>query len=140
MIKTQALTMTYQNGYTAVKGIDLDVEKSDIFGFLGPNGAGKTTTIRMLTGLLKPTSGSIEIAGINVLKHPNEVKKIAGVLPESHGFYNSMVSVEYLNYFSDLYGMDKKSSKPYINDLLDKVGLSDKKDVIIGHYSRGMKQ
>lgn len=140
MIKTVSLKMTYPNGFTAVDGIDLNVNKGDIFGFLGPNGAGKTTTIRMLTGILKPTSGSITISGIDVVKFPNDVKKLAGVLPESHGFYNSMKSVEYLNYFADLYGMDKKQTKIHIDELLHKVGLFDKKDVRIGHYSRGMKQ
>lgn len=140
MIKTTSLKMTYPNGFTAVNGIDMNVNKGDIFGFLGPNGAGKTTTIRMLTGLLKPTSGSVTISGIDVTKFPNEVKKRIGVLPESHGFYNFMTNVEYLTYFADLYGVDKKQAKVHIDELLQKVGLLDKKNVPIGHYSRGMKQ
>ena len=140
MIQTKSLEMTYPNGYKAIKGIDLAVEKGDIFGFLGPNGAGKTTTIRMLTGLLKPTHGTVNIAGIDPQKAPSEVKKKIGVLPESHGFYNSMNALEYLTFFAKLYQLPKSEYEPYIKSLLSKVGLSEKSTTLIGHYSRGMRQ
>lgn len=140
MIKTEKLTMTYKNGFTAVKNLNLNVSEGDVFGFLGPNGAGKTTTIRMLTGLLKPTSGIVLINNYDVASNENEIKKIIGVVPESHGYYNWMTGEEYLNYFAELFNQDKVKSKKHIEYLLEKVGLSDKKKVLIGHYSRGMKQ
>jgi len=140
LIKTEKLTMTYKNGFTAVKNLNLNVSEGDVFGFLGPNGAGKTTTIRMLTGLLKPTSGIVLINNYDVASNENEIKKIIGVVPESHGYYNWMTGEEYLNYFAELFNQDKVKSKKHIEYLLEKVGLSDKKKVLIGHYSRGMKQ
>ena len=140
MIKTENLTMTYKNGFTAVENLNLNVSEGDIFGFLGPNGAGKTTTIRMLTGLLKPTSGSILINDFDVALNENEIKKVIGVVPESHGYYNWMNGVEYLSYFAELFGQKKDKYSKHIEYLLEKVGLSDKKRVLVGHYSRGMKQ
>lgn len=140
MIKTENLKMIYPNGFTAVDGISLDVEKGDIYGFLGPNGAGKTTTIRILTGLIRPTGGKVSVADTDVLKNPEEVKSLAGVLPESQGFYNWMNGAEYLNYFADLYSVEKSDKQTLIDGLLQKVGLADNKKTKIGHYSRGMKQ
>lgn len=140
MIKTEKLTMTYKNGFTAVKNLNLNVSEGDIFGFLGLNGAGKTTTIRMLTALLKPTSGKILINNYDVASNENEIKKIIGVAPESHGYYNWMTGEEYLNYFAELFNQDKVKSKKHVEYLLEKVGLNDKKNVLIGYYSRGMKQ
>ncbi len=140
MIQTKSLEMTYPNGFKAVNGLDLTVGERDIFGFLGPNGAGKTTTLRMLTGLLKPTHGSVSIDSIDPQKAPLEVKKKIGILPESHGFYNSMNAIEYLTYFAKLYQIPKKEYVSYIRDLLNKVGLSEKTGVPIGQYSRGMRQ
>ncbi|MBU3192236.1 ABC transporter ATP-binding protein [Clostridium bowmanii] len=140
MIKTENLTMTYKNGFTAVKNLNLTVSEGDIFGFLGPNGAGKTTTIRMLTGLLKPSGGNVFISDLDVNSNENEIKKFIGVVPESHGYYNWMTGVEYLSYFAELFAQDKDKYTQNIEYLLEKVGLSGKKKVLIGHYSRGMKQ
>lgn len=140
MIETKDVTLTYPNGFRAVQDISLKIDKGDIFGFLGPNGAGKTTTIRMLTGLVKPTSGSVFVNGMDVIKHPDKAKAISGVLPESHGFYNYMTAKEYLFFFAKLYGVTKVESLKRIDKLLKKVGLADKATVPIGHYSRGMKQ
>lgn len=140
MIKTKDTTKTYKNGFTAVNNLNLHVEKGDMFGFLGPNGAGKTTTIRMLTGLLTPTSGSVYVDGMNVAERPVEVKRVIGVVPESHGYYYWMNPMEYLIYFAALFGVPKDEANKRANDLLDKVGLSEKKKVPIGQFSRGMKQ
>lgn len=140
MIQTKSLEMIYPNGFKAVNGLDLTVGERDIFGFLGPNGAGKTTTLRMLTGLLKPTRGTVSIDSIDPQKAPLEVKKKIGILPESHGFYNSMNAIEYLTYFAKLYQIPKKEYVSYIRHLLNKVGLSEKTGVPIGQYSRGMRQ
>lgn len=139
MIQTRHLSKTYTNGFTAVHDLNLEIEKGDIFGFLGPNGAGKTTTIRMLTGLLKPSQGEIEIAGMNMARQSIEIKKVIGVLPESHGYYAWMTGQEYLKYFAELYGQDLKDIKTYIPYLLEKVGLGSQNKPI-GQYSRGMRQ
>ncbi|MDD3778688.1 MAG: ABC transporter ATP-binding protein [Proteiniphilum sp.] len=139
MIKTSGVSKTYRNGFTAVKNLDLHVSDGDIFGFLGPNGAGKTTTIRMLDGLLAPTSGTIRIAGMDVAAQSNDVKRLIGVVPESHGYYYWMTAKEYLCYFDSLFHPGAPEPK-YIDTLLERVGLADKRDVPVGQFSRGMKQ
>lgn len=139
MIQTEDLTKVYKNGFKAVNALNLHVAEGDIFGFLGPNGAGKTTTIRMLDGLLIPSSGKAMISGMDITKHPIEIKRMIGVVPESHGYYYSMTAREYLSYFSSLFDV-KKDNRKYIDELLDRVGLGDKMDVVVGQYSRGMKQ
>lgn len=139
MIQTEHLSKTYKNGFQAVKDLNLQVNKGDIFGFLGTNGAGKTTTIRMLDGILQPTAGSVVIDGMDVQKKPLEIKKIIGVVPESHGYYDWMTATEYLQYFDTLFN-GKNVNNHYINELLSKVGLEGKRNVLVGHFSRGMKQ
>jgi ABC-type multidrug transport system, ATPase component len=139
MIRTEELTKVYKNGFKAVDCLNLEVEEGDIFGFLGPNGAGKTTTIRMLDGLLVPTSGRALIAEKDVSEHANEIKHLIGVVPESHGYYYAMTAREYLLYFSSLFDA-KKEDHQYIDYLLDRVGLREKADVTVGQFSRGMKQ
>lgn len=139
MIQTDNLTKVYKNGFKAVDGLNLHVGEGDIFGFLGPNGAGKTTTIRMLDGLLVPTGGTAKIAGMDITENPIEIKRIIGVVPESHGYYYSMTATEYLEYFSSLFDIKADNSR-YITDLLERVGLFDKRNVPVGQYSRGMKQ
>lgn len=139
MIRTENLIKIYKNGLKAVDGLNLRVDEGDVFGFLGPNGAGKTTTIRMLDGLLAPTSGRAFISGMDVAERRIEIKRIIGVVPESHGYYYFMTAREYLSYFSSLFDAKKDNGK-YIEELLERVGLSDKTDVAVGRYSRGMKQ
>ena len=139
MIRTEGLTKVYKNGFRAVNGLDLEIAEGDIFGFLGPNGAGKTTTIRMLDGLLTPTAGRALIAGMDVREKPAEVKRIIGVVPESHGYYYSMTAREYLLYFSSLFDPKADEGK-YADLLLERVGLAEKSGVTVGQFSRGMKQ
>lgn len=100
MIRTENLTKVCKNGFKAVDVLNLEVAEGDIFGFLGPNGAGKTATIRMLDGLLAPTAGRALIAGMDVREKPTEIRRIIGVVPESHGYCCSMTAREYLLYFS----------------------------------------
>jgi ABC-2 type transport system ATP-binding protein len=140
LIKTKNLCKIYKNGFKAIDNLNLDVSTGDIYGFLGPNGAGKTTTIRMLTGILEPSSGEITINDFDFLQNKMEIKKIIGVLPDSHGFYNWMTGKEYLTYFASLYTDDIGKKQQHISYLLNKVSLSDKANVKIGQYSRGMKQ
>ncbi|MCH1643133.1 ABC transporter ATP-binding protein [Paenibacillus timonensis] len=140
MIKATNLTKQYDNGFVAVDSLNLQVNKGDIYGFLGPNGAGKTTTIRMLNGLIEPSDGSVTIEGKEV-KHENaSVSKLIGVLPESHGYYNWMTGREYLKLFAELYGVDKKRVKSRVEEVLEWVGMAGKADILIGQYSRGMRQ
>ncbi len=140
MIQTKNLIKTYKNGFKAVDNLNLKVDEGDIYGFLGPNGAGKTTTIRMLTGLLKPSQGEVIINGMSVSDNDLEIKKMIGVLPESHGYYNWMTAYEYLMYFYKLFNSEKSNADQHIKYLLDKVGLSQRSHTLIGQYSRGMKQ
>ena len=138
-IFTSNLSKSYRN-FRAVNSLTIDVRPGDIFGFLGPNGAGKTTTIRMLCGLLSPTSGHSEVAGLDIVKDSLKIRSIIGLLPESSGFYNWMGAEEYLLYFAALYKIDAHLGKIRAKDLLERVGLASKSFVPISYYSRGMKQ
>lgn len=140
MIQTKDLTMQYPNGFTAVNHLNLQVNKGDIYGFLGPNGAGKTTTIRMLDGLLKPTAGEVVIQGKSVIRNEREIRKMIGVLPESHGYYNWMTGAEYLLFFAQLYDVSKNKQKERVEEVLHQVGMTSKANIPIGQYSRGMRQ
>ena len=138
-IFTSNLSKSYTN-FRAVNSLTIDVNPGDIFGFLGPNGAGKTTTIRMLCGLLLPTSGYGKVAGLDIVKDSLKIRSIIGLLPESSGFYNWMSAEEYLLYFAALYKIDIHLGKKRVQDLLEKVGLATRSYVPISYYSRGMKQ
>jgi ABC-2 type transport system ATP-binding protein len=138
-IITSGLTKAYRN-FKAVDSLTISVNRGDIFGFLGPNGAGKTTTIRMLCGLLLPTSGNAKVAGFDILKDNLKIRSVIGLLPESSGFYNWMNAEEYLSHFAGLYKIEPLLAKKRANDLLEKVGLAAKAFAPIGYYSRGMKQ
>lgn len=140
MILAEKLTKRYENGFTAVNELQLHVKQGDIYGFLGPNGAGKTTTIRMLTGLLTPSEGSIHIQGMDIRDQVSKIKQHIGVLPESHGYYEWMTGMEYLSLFADLYGVRKELRKSRVSEVLESVGLSDKSHISVGQYSRGMRQ
>jgi len=137
IISVENLVKKY-NGYTALDGLNLNVEAGDIFGFLGPNGAGKTTTIRILTTMIKADSGNVMIDGYDVFREPLAVKRIINAFPESSGYYEWMTAREYLKFFSCLY--EEKASKQEIHKLLEVVGLYGKEDHLIRSYSRGMKQ
>jgi ABC-2 type transport system ATP-binding protein len=126
--------------FPAVNSLSINVNPGDIYGFLGPNGAGKTTTIRMLCGLLLPTSGNGKVAGLDIVNDRRKIRRLIGLLPESAGFYNWMNSEEYLFYFARLYKIEHSIAKIRVRDLLEKVGLADKLFVPIGYFSRGMKQ
>src|SRR4051794_28025666 len=103
IVETRDLSKEY-GSQRALDGLSLSVEEGEVFGFLGPNGAGKTTTIRILSGLLSPTSGTASVAGIDVARPPQAKKRIVGVLPESQGYYGWMTGEESLEYFASLYG------------------------------------
>jgi ABC-type multidrug transport system ATPase subunit len=140
LIQTKGLSKRYDNGFMAVQNMSIHVQKGDIYGFLGPNGAGKTTTIRMITGLIEATSGSVLVDGMDVQKQADDIRRIIGVLPESHGFYGRMTGKEYLSFFAKMYGMNDVLRNKRVDELLERVSLHDKTKVPIKQYSRGMKQ
>ena len=126
--------------FTAVDHICLTIREGEIFGLLGPNGAGKSTTILMMLGLTEPTSGSVEICGINSTTHPIEVKQRIGYLPEDVGFYDDMTGPENLLYTARLNGIPDKEAKEKVQELMERVGLGEQMTKKTGKYSRGMRQ
>src|ERR1700712_3647165 len=110
-IAAQSLTRTFDGGFTAVDHIDLTVQPGQFFGFLGPNGAGKSTTIKMLTGLLAPTSGSIQLLGEDLLANPVDAKPPIGVVPEGMALFGKLTATEYLTFVGRMYGLDKPTTK-----------------------------
>jgi ABC-2 type transport system ATP-binding protein len=137
-IKTTGLTKTYGEK-RALDDVNLIVEEGSIFGFLGPNGAGKTTTLRVLTGLARPTSGSVQILGHNVAAAGNAVRADVGFLPDVPGFYEWMTADELLRFAGRLFGIGGPVLEQRVAMLLDLAGLGDVRTKI-GEYSRGMKQ
>ena len=127
-------------GWVGVLIIRLSIRKGEIFGLLGPNGAGKSTTILMMLGLTEPTSGIVEICGINSTTHPIEVKRKIGYLPEDVGFYDDMTGLENLMYTARLNGIPDKEAKVKALELMKRVGLEDQLKKKTGKYSRGMRQ
>jgi ABC-2 type transport system ATP-binding protein len=138
IIAAENLSKSY-GGNIAVDGLNLHIKKGEFFGFLGPNGAGKTTTIRMITGILKPDSGTITIDG-HASGDKQKIAQTIGVIPESRGFYDWMTAIEYLGFFADLYGVTGKEKEDRIASLLSEVDLAKRKHSRIGTYSRGMRQ
>lgn len=126
------------NGFTALNGISLTVEKSDLVGYLGPNGAGKTTTIKILTNLLHPTRGRAHINGIDVNRHPKLALKTVGSLVEVPGVYEYLTPHEVLTYFGRVYQMDSKEIGPRIEEVLDLLKIGDWEYKRLGTFSTGM--
>lgn len=139
MIETNKLTKVYGNN-TVVDDVNLKIDEGQIFGFLGPNGAGKTTTILMLLGLTTPSSGSAHISGFDSTKEALKVKRIAGYIPEKVGFYDDLSARYNLLYTANLNGIFDKKADQAVDKALEDVGLKDKAEEIVGHYSKGMKQ
>ncbi len=136
-IKTNQLKKNFGD-LNAVNGIDLEVEKGKFFGYLGPNGAGKTTSMRMMTGRLRPSSGSARIVGYDVVDETLEVKKRIGVLEDEPRLYDRLTAYEYLEFVGDIYNISEVDEK--ILDFLDLVDLVDKKDSLIVDLSHGQKK
>ena len=106
MIETRGLSKSYGD-FTALRGIDLDVEAGDIFGFIGPNGAGKTTTIKILTTLMEPTGGDARVAGFSVWDDKDSIRGLLGYMPDSFGVYPDMTVTEYLHFFAAAYAIPR---------------------------------
>ncbi len=139
MIHVENLTK-YYNQLCAVDQINFDIQKGEILGLLGPNGAGKTTTLRMLTGYLQPSSGSIYIKGLSIDKHVLEIKKLLGYLPESAPLYHDMLVFDYLKYVAAIREIDSEQKLPRIRQLADLCGINEVMSQPIGELSKGYKQ
>ncbi|MCL1820447.1 MAG: ABC transporter ATP-binding protein [Oscillospiraceae bacterium] len=141
MISLNNVTKTYAHGGTkAVDNISLNVKRGEIFGFLGPNGAGKSTTIKMITGILQPTEGTIFIDGVNLAESPEECKAKIGYVPDRHEVFERLSGVEYLNFIGDVYGVSASDRKARMEKYLDMFELSNAAGDLIRSYSHGMKQ
>ncbi len=136
-ISARGLTKRYDTT-VAVDDLSLDLYPGEVFGLLGPNGAGKTTTILMLLGLTEPTSGSVEVLGLDPTRHPLEVKRRVGYMPDAVGFYETLTGIENLRYTARLNRMTVDDAR--LLDLLAKVGLGTAASQTVGTYSRGMRQ
>ncbi len=139
MITIKNLRKTY-GSFAAVNDISLEVPPGGIFAFLGVNGAGKTTTIRMLTGILRPTSGEIYIGGFDLLKEPLQAKAITGYVPDRPNLYPKLTGREFLYFICDLYRLTGKHADTRIDAVLDEYTLTQWQDELIESYSHGMKQ
>ena len=137
-IAAHALSRTFNGQINAVDRIDLTVEPGQFFGFLGPNGAGKSTTIKMLSGLLAPSSGSIQILGEDLLANPVEVKRHIGVVPEGMALFGKLTASEYLQFVGRMYGLDKATTQQRTVELLEFMGLANEQKKLIADYSHGM--
>jgi gliding motility-associated transport system ATP-binding protein len=139
MIHVENLTKYYRT-LCAVDQINLDIQKGEILGLLGPNGAGKTTTLRMLTGYLKPSSGSIFVKGLSIDGHVLEIKKVLGYLPESAPLYHDMLVFDYLNYVAAIREINGNHKLARIRQLADLCGINQVMHQPIGELSKGYKQ
>jgi ABC-2 type transport system ATP-binding protein len=139
MIELKELTKRFSN-VVAVNNLNLSVSKGEIFGFIGPNGAGKTTTINIMGGILKPTSGTVTICGINMDTHPEKAKSKIGFIPDRPYLYEKLTGMEFLRFTSDLYGVDEDIFNEKSQDLLQLFSLTSWSNDLIESYSHGMKQ
>ena len=139
MIDCQNLTRRF-GAFTAVDNMTFQVGAGELFGFLGPNGAGKTTTIKMITGLLNPTSGTAIVGGFDIQKQPMQAKNVFGYIPDNPFLYEKLSGREFLNFMADLYSVTHHDRARRVDDLLLLFELQDKGDALIQGYSRGMRQ
>lgn len=142
LIHTEKLSKYYGKGgeIKAVDNLNLEVYEGETFGLLGPNGAGKTTTVRLLNGIVRPTSGTASINGLDIIKDEEEVKRIIGLLTESPGLYEKLSAFEFLEFMGALYDVQSDILLDRIDDLLKLFGLHDRRNHLLEGYSRGMKQ
>jgi ABC-2 type transport system ATP-binding protein len=139
MLELRAVKKNY-GGFAAVKGIDLSVGRGEIFGFLGPNGAGKTTTIRMVAGVLRPTSGQVLVGGDDLEREPEQAKSRVGYIPDRPYLYDKLTGGEFLRFVAGLWGREGDAVGARADRLLDLFQLTEWKDELIESYSHGMRQ
>ncbi len=139
MIEISGLTKRFGER-AAVSGLDLTVASGEIFGFLGPNGAGKTTTVRMLTGLIRPTSGRARVAGFDVAENPIAAKRAMGLVPDEPFVYPKLTGLEYLRFIGELYGVRLDEIRRRAPELLEMFELAPWGGELLESYSHGMRQ
>ena len=139
LIETHNLVKQYGK-FVAVNNVSFEVHRGEIFGFLGPNGAGKTTTIKMIVGLLQPTSGVVKVAGYDVQSQPMLAKASSGYVPDTPNLYAKLTGRELLRFVGDLYDIDRQQSAHRIDELLRMFDLADAADETLDSYSHGMQQ
>ncbi|MFZ5354758.1 MAG: ATP-binding cassette domain-containing protein [Bacillota bacterium] len=139
MLEIRNLTKKYGR-FTAVNDLSFEIPEGEIYGFVGPNGAGKTTTMKIICGLLTPTSGEVKLDGADVTGNSRKIKENIGYMPDFFGVYDDLKVNEYLEFYASIYKIKEKERKKITEDLLELVDLSEKKDVYVDSLSRGMKQ
>lgn len=141
MFEVETFNLTKKFGeLTAVKSVNLKIESGEIFGLLGPNGAGKSTLIRLLCGLLKPTSGSAFISGFSVIDEPEEVKKIIGYMSQRFGLYDDLTVEENISFYAGIYLNDKKLAYKRTEEIIEKLSLGEYRKTLAMHLSGGLRQ
>lgn len=139
MIELSGLSKRYAT-IQAVKSLNLTIPKGEIFGFIGPNGAGKTTTIKMLGGIIAPTSGTVHICGIDMAAEPERAKRKIGFIPDRPYLYEKLTAMEFLQFAADLYGINRNGFHKTAEARLQQFSLADWADELIESFSHGMKQ
>ncbi len=139
MLLVENLVKHY-GGHEALKGISFHLEEGQIVGLLGQNGAGKSTTMNIITGYLSATSGDVRIQGIDLLEHPNQAKRLIGYLPEQPPLYDKMTVREYLEFVGELKGLKAKDARQEAKDIMEKIRLTERENMLIRHLSKGYKQ
>src|ERR687898_2589252 len=139
MIETRDLTKKYGELF-AIKSINLNLQRGDLFGFIGPNGSGKTTTMRILATLLNPTWGEAYVGGYSIYTRPKEIRRMIGFMPDFFGVYDDMKVIEYLEFFAAAYRIKGQARKKICEEVLELVDLTYKRDALVTSLSRGMTQ
>ena len=139
LIDVQDLSKSF-GSFPALTDINFQINQGEFFGLLGPNGAGKTTTINLLTGLMRPTQGTIILDGMNLSAHPRRVKSCFGLVPQDFAFYSSLSAADNLLFFGRLYGLRGRKLQSRLHSVLENVQLSDRKKQTVATYSNGMKR
>ena len=139
MLETKELTR-YYGSFLALDRLSISIGEGELHGFVGPNGAGKTTTMRILATLLAPSSGTVTLDGVDLKKNPRRIREMVGYMPDFFGVYDNLKAWEYLDFYARCYGIRAEKRKQMGDQLLDLVGLSDKRDAYVNTLSRGMKQ
>lgn len=140
MIEAKSLQMIYGNGKKATDDVSFSIKAGEIVGFAGPNGAGKTTVIKMLTGILKPTSGSIVINGFDISKEPIKAKKSFAYIADNPDILIQLTGLEYLNFIADMYEVPESVRKDKIDSLSERFGMKEALNTHMREYSHGMRQ
>jgi|SRR5579864_2676452 len=139
MIRVRELRVDYDN-VCAVRDLSFEVGPGDVCGLIGPNGAGKTTTMRAMLGLVEPTYGEIELAGVDMRERPQDASRLVGFMPDYPPMYDDLMAWEFLDLFAASYRIPRASRRPAVDASLEQVGLTEKRRAMVGELSRGMRQ